>query len=306
MNLAGKKIVVTGGDSMIGRALVTELKKYTCEVTGTSHKYLDLMDYKSTYRYFHNIRPDYVFHLAGYNGNIRFNGKYPHDIFYKTTQMGLNVLNICKELQVKKVCSLISSCAYSPDVLMEESRFFEGKPHDTVEAHGFAKKILVEYGRQINKQYPDTRCTNVVVNHVYGPHDNFNPEKTKVVGSLIAKFEDAKKNNLAEVELWGSGNARREFIYVDDVAKYLPAILTEINDELINLGCNSDISIKELAETIQELVGYKGKIFWNGSSEGQMRKLLSSHRINKFLQLEFTSLKDGLKKTIEWYEAHHK
>jgi len=302
--LKDKVVIVTGPDSMIGRALISELKKLGSFVYAIPHTHFDLLDFKATKDVFKQIGANYVFHLAGYNGNIKFNSLYPADIFYRTSQLGLNVLKASQETGVEKTCCLISSCAYSPDYPLSETDFFKGSPHESVEAHGFAKKILVEYGRQIKKQY-GMDCINVCVNHVYGPYDSFDPNKTKVMGSLIRKFHDAKQNNEEYVELWGAGNVFREFIYVSDVAKYLPVAFEKYNDSfnLLNIASGEEISIKELAGLVKEATGFNGEIRWNGSDDGQKRKLLQNSKMKNILgELEFTPMSQGIKQTVEWYE----
>ncbi len=297
-------IIVTGSDSMIGRALCQKLLLLGSYVYKLPHRHFNLLDYNLTRDVFHQINADYVFHLAGYNGNLVFNSKYPADIFYRTSQLGLNVLKASQQTGISKVCSLISSCAYSPDFPLEESLFFQGSPHESVEAHGFAKKMLVQYGRQLKKQH-GMDCINICVNHVYGPYDSFDPYKTKVMGSLIKKFSDAKKNSAEYVELWGQGNAFREFIYVDDVAKYLPMAFERYNDsfEILNIASGEEISIKDLAGLVKKATGFEGEIKWSGSDDGQARKLLDNRKMKDTLgNLEFTPIEEGIQKTLDWYE----
>lgn len=305
--LSNKRVAISGPDSMIGRALFSSLYNRGNNIDCLQHtNFHDLSLWEDCLRTFSYIKADYYFHLAAYNGNIKFNAQYPCDIFERTALLGLNCLQAAYTCGVKKTCSLISSCAYPPELPLKEANFFAGKPHDSVEAHGFAKKLLVEYGRQIKKQH-GMDCINVVVNHVYGPYDNFDPNKTKVVGSLIKKFSDAKKNNDKFVELWGNGQARREFIYVDDVAKYLPIIFENYNDsfEVINLGCGQDYSILDLAHLICDLIGYNGKIKWLGGDDGQKRKLLDNTKITNLLgPLEFIPLDEGIWKTIDWFKKN--
>jgi GDP-L-fucose synthase len=305
--IKNKRIIITAPNSMIGRSISREVKRLGGYVYELPHENFDLLDFKVTKKAFLDIRADYVFNLASYNGNIKFNSIYPCDIFYRTTQIGMNVLTASVQSGVKRICSLISSCAYPPELPLIEENFFKGKPHDSVEGHGFAKKILVEYGRQIKKQH-NIDCINICVNHVYGPYDSFNPEKTKVVGSLINKFSDAKKNNDKFVELWGSGESYREFIYVDDVGKYIPFAFERYNDsfEILNIASGKEVSIKDLANIIKESVGFNGEIIWNGQNDGQKSKLLNNSKMKTlFGELEFLNLNEGIERTVDWYAKHN-
>ncbi len=300
-----KRVALTGPNSMIGIALREQLCNLGATVCLIPHNQFDLLKYEDALSALDwNI--DYCFHLGGWNGNLKFNEKYPADIYYRTAQMGLNVLKACQEMGIKKVCSLISSCAYSPDYPLSENYFFKGSPHESVEAHGFAKKTLIEFGRQLHKQYK-IDCINICVNHVYGPNDSFNPEKTKVMGSLIKKFSDAKKNNATYVELWGTGQVHREFIYVDDVAKYICLAFEKYNDSRtpLNIAAKEEISIADLAQLIKETVGYDGEIRWNGWPDGQKSKLLENDKMKRILgELRFTEINEGVRKTVEWYNEN--
>jgi len=303
------RIVLTGSNSMLGIASKKYLENYYY-VYSIPHSHFDLLDYNITKKAFSDVNCEYLIHLAAHNGNIDYNKKYPYDIYFITTQIGLNCLRAVVETGIKKVVSIISSCAY-PDMgnrTLYEYDFWNGEPNISVNAHGFAKRTILEFGRQINKQH-GIPCVGMVVNTCYGPNDNYSLEKTKVVGSFIKKFIDAKNNDDKEVVCWGSGKARREFIYCEDVGKYVNIVLNHYDDSdyPINIGAGIDYSIKELAEIISGAVGYKGKIVWDTSRpDGQMSKLLDNRRMKSiFGNLEFTSLEEGINKTVEWYVKHY-
>ena len=295
--MSNKRIIITGPDSMIGKAIRKEAEEKGHVVYPVTHSEHDLCSYDETASVFKETSPDYCIHLASLNGNISFNNKYPSDIFYTTSQIGLNVLNCCQRFGVKKVVSLISSCAY-PDTggLLKERNFWDGEPNPTVDAHGFSKRLLLEYSRQLYKQH-GLVSVGVVVNTCYGPHDNFDINKTKVMGGLIKRFIDAEKNEDPEV-----------FIYSDDVGKHTVGVLEKYNDPNypINIGCGKDVSIKELAEMIKQEVGYQGSLIWDDSRpDGQMRKLLDNTKMKRhFGELSFTPLHAGIHKTIKWYKEY--
>lgn len=304
INLENKTVLVTGGSSMIGRSIIKKLKKRNCKILNPSHKSLDLLDYNKTLKYFLKHKPDYVIHAAGYNGNISFNKLYPRDIFYRTSVMGLNTLLAASETGCGKIVSLLASCAYesTTDELKEEN-FLNGQPDASVEAHGLGKRNLFIMSKQISKQTGMLAvCT--IFNTAYGPHDNYNIEKTKVVGGLITKYLNAVEDGQDNVVCWGTGNPKRELIYCDDAAEGVIQTLEKYDNVNlpINIGFNKEYTIKELADKISSCVGYTGKTTWDTTKpDGQMRKILDSSRMAEFnIEIRRTSLENGLKKTIKW------
>lgn len=308
--ISDKRILITGGESMLGRAISKRLTEMDALVFPVSHKNTDLLDYDETKNLFQHIMPHYVIHCAGFNGNISFNKEFPSKIYAKTMQMALHVLNFSAASKVQKVVSLISSCAYPDlgDKALQEKDFWNGEPNRSVDAHGFAKRGILEFGRQITKQHK-IPCVGMCVNTCYGPHDNFSVEKTKVVGGLIKRFSEAKKNGDPYVECWGTGKAKREFIFAEDVGRYLPLVLQDYDDSEypINIGSGKEYEIRELAEKVKNAVGYEGEIRWDTSKpDGQMSKLLDNLCMRALWgNLEFTELDEGIQKTVEWYNAEH-
>ena len=306
IDLKRKKIAVTGASSMIGRAVVRGLKGRGAIVVPILHSNCDLRNYSGVESLFFRINVDYCVHLAGYNGNILFNRSYPADIFYNTTLMGLNVIRACASTGVEKVVTPLASCAYrSTDDALVEVDFDAGVPDASVEAHGLSKKAVYHYSRQANKQHGlQAVCT--VFNTAYGPHDSYDVDKTKVVGGLIKKFTEAADSGAKTVECWGTGSPRRELIYCHDAAEGIIQALEKYdNVELpINIGFGDDVSIKELAAMIADIVGFEGEIFWDTDKpDGQFRKILDSSRMKDYgIEIKNkTSLRVGLKRTIEWY-----
>lgn len=309
LQLADSTIGITGSDSMIGRAVASELVKRFGEsvhIQKIPHSKYDLLhQLEASYA----VRDcDFVFHCAGYNGNIMFNRTFPFNIFSRTTIMAMNVLGACYLNGVQKVVSPLASCAY-PDVdVLYEHEFWDGAPNETVEAHGLAKRNILALCRQIYRDDPQFKYVTTVFNTCYGPHDSFDVNKTKVVGGLISKFVEAVETKSEVVECWGSGAPRRELIYVDDAAAGMVDTMLYYDDPRLplNIGANTDTSIKELAETIADICGFAGKIEWNTEKpDGQFRKLLNNTRMTELLpSREFTPLRTGLEKTIEWYREN--
>jgi len=303
-------VMVTGGQSMIGRQVVSLLREKGYFVDPVPHSECDLTQEGPICERFEMVEPDYVIHLAGYNGGIAWNKKHPERIFRRTVRMGMNVLEAASLHDVKKVISIISSCAY-PDmgeIMMHEFDFWSGESNESVECHGLAKRFLHAYSKQLNKDEAiKGQYICAVVNNSYGPWDSFHPFKTKVVAALIKKFVEAKRDGLNSVECWGTGLPRREFIYCKDVARALVLIMeNESEVDLMNVGSGVDYSIKELTDKIAQLVGYEGEITWDSSKpDGQMRKMLNSKYFQKShgFKPEY-NLEQGLKETIDWYTSN--
>lgn len=296
------RILVTGSSSMIGGCICNDLEKEGHNVDRVLHSECDLLSYEQTLNRIRLFKPDFVVHAAGYNGGIEWNRLYPETIFARTARMGLNVLEACVEQNVTRVLSIISSCAY-PDKgqdMLYASDMWDGLPNQTVECHGLSKRILHAYSRQINKQHKKNYVCAVLTN-CYGPKDNTDPLKTKVVMALIKKFVEAQRDNLPEVVCWGTGSPRREFMYCEDAAEALGDVLFDwYQSDLVNVGVGYDVSIKELSEMIANIVGYKGRVTWDtAKSDGQMKKMLDSSALGYKPK---TLLAEGLTKTIEWFK----
>lgn len=295
---------------MIGRSVIQSLKKREAIIWPLFHQDIDLMDSKQTQELFEDIGAEYCIHLAGYNGNIRFNSIYPSDIYHRTTMMGLNVLKSCQQSGIKKVVSALSSCGYrASEEPLKETEFLNGEPDDSTEAHAYGKRDLLVYSKLLFKQF-DYLAVCTIFNTTYGLFDSFDLNKTKVVGSLIKKFVDAKDDGVEEVICWGTGTPRRELIYCDDVAEGIVQTLEKYDDPTkpLNIGFNEDITLQELAHKIADAAGYNGKISWDPSRpDGVLRKLLDSSRMRQFdIQIDQTPLEEGLKRTIEFYKEHNK
>jgi len=288
---------------MIGCCVCDVLEKQGHEVDRVKHSECNLLAVDETMNRLLSSKPDMVVHAAGYNGGIEWNRLYPEDIFARTARMALNVLESCVITNVSRVLSIISSCAY-PDKgqnVLVASDMWDGLPNPSVECHGLSKRILNAYSRQINKQHGKNYVCAVLTN-CYGPRDNTDPLKTKVVMALIKKFVDAKKADLPEVVCWGTGSPRREFMYCEDAAEALVKVLFDWHQsDLINVGVGYDVSIKELSELIADIVGYKGKVVWDTTkSDGQMKKMLDSSALDYKPK---TLLAEGLTKTIDWFRS---
>jgi len=311
--------MVTGGQSMIGRQVVELLREKNYFVDPVPHHECDLCNERALVERFEMLEPDCVIHLAGYNGGIHWNKTFPEKIFRRTSKMAMNVLEACSLFDVKKTVSVISACSYPnlQESVMSEDDLWSGPPNPTVECHGFAKRILHAYSRQLNHDSSITgQYICAIINNSYGPWDNYHPFKSKVVSGLIKKFVEAKQNGLESVECWGTGRPRREFTFCRDAARALIHIMeADESPELVNIGSGCDYTIKQLAESIADLVEYKGEIIWDTEKpDGQMRRMLNSDRLRSMgFVPEYSDdpdsgscegLRRGLREAIDWYVAN--
>ena len=254
-----------------------------------------------------DFQPDYIVNVLGKNGGIGYNIKYPGDIFYDNTVLGLNVLNSAAHSGKKpKVVSLLTSCGYPPPENggLFEKQYLVRDPHESVACHGYAKRNILLASQFYNKQY-GLRSICLVPNTVYGPRDRIDLDRTKVGMALVKKFVDAKREGRDYVELWGSGTALREFIYVEDVCELILQAMYKYDDYSLplNLGSGQEISIIDLANLIKRVVGFDGEIRTTNQPDGQGRKRLYMDRQIQILgNYDFTPLEEGIRRTVEWYK----
>lgn len=305
IDLANKKVGVTGAQGFIGKYLCKALESRKALVYKFEDKSI-LSNADLTTKYLEENSIEYVIHLAGYNGGIEFNRKYPADIFTINTILALNIISSCSRAKVKKLLSTITSCAY-PNVNSNEPHvainLHNGPPEENVACHGYAKRNIDIASRLYRKQYgldAITACPNTV----YGPGDRFDPERTKVMTSLIKKFVMAKQTDTKEVVCWGTGSPKREFIYVVDTAELLVQSLEKWEGEsLLNISSGQELTIKDLSELIAEKVGYKGRIIWDTTRpDGAMRKAIDTTQMKQcFGEFNFTPLSIGIEETVKWH-----
>lgn len=300
------KIYVAGHNGMVGSAIVRLLKKEGFEnIITANHQELDLTEQADVRRFLANQKPDYVILAAAKVGGIGVNIAHPAEFLYKNLAIQNNVIHYSYESGVKKLVFLGSSCIYPKDCPqpIKEEYFLSGKLEPTNEGYALAKIVGLKMTEYYNKQYGFS-SVNLMPCNLYGPNDHFDSQTSHVLSALIKKFVDAKEAESAEVVMWGTGNARREFMHVDDMAR---AVLFMINhhktQEFINIGWGEDISIKELADVIERKVNYNGKIIWDHTKpDGMARKCLD---VSKMRALGFApniKLSDGIDEMINIYK----
>ncbi len=300
-----KRILITGGDGFLGTHLVKRLKKFSPKkiVVPTFPKD-DLRKYNDCLKACKDI--DLVIHLAANVGGIGYNQGHPADLFDDNILMGVNMMRAARKQNVKKFVALGTICAYPKltPVPFKEKDLWMGYPEETNAPYGLAKKMQLIQAQAYRDQYGFNAIFLLPVN-LYGPGDNFNPKSSHVIPALIRKFIEAKKQNKEEVVVWGTGKPTREFLYVEDAAEGILLAAEKYNKpDPVNLGAGFEISIKELAELIKKLTGFKGKISWDRTKpDGQPRRMLDITRAKKeFGFVAKTPFKKGLQKTIDWFQ----
>lgn len=303
------KILITGSHGMVGTSLINKLRKngYNNLLTPSSSE-LDLRDQKITEKYFAENKIDYVIHLAAKVGGIMANIKFSADFLYDNMTIGLNVIENSKKYDIKKLLYLGSSCIYPRECKqpMKEEYLLAGNLEPTNEGYALAKISGLKLCEYYNKQH-GTNFISLVDCNLYGPNDHFDPNSSHVIPALILKFHDAKEKKLPFVEIWGTGKSRREFLYIEDATDAILYFMLNYDwDELrpfLNIGLGTDVSITELALLIKDIVGYNGKIKFDASKpDGMPRKLVDVSRATKFGWKAKVSLKEGIKKTYEWFK----
>ena len=299
------KIYIAGHKGLVGSAILRLLQKegYT-ELVYKTRKELDLTDQSSVSNFFKQEKPDYVFLAAAKVGGIHANNTYPADFIVDNIQIQTNIIKSSFENNVKKLLFMGSVCIYPKyaDVPVKESSLLTGMLEPTNDAYAIAKiagiKICQAYRKQYGVDYISTMPCNL-----YGVNDNFHPTNSHVLPALIRRFHEAKVNNLQEVVCWGDGSARREFLYVDDVANASLFLMNHYSsNEIINIGCGEDYTIKEVVELIKDVVGYSGTIVWDITKpNGTPKRLLDSNKLFNMGWRPKVKLENGLKKAYEWY-----
>lgn len=300
-----KKILITGGTGFLGKAVVNTLqsKGYTNLVP--KGKSIDLTCREETFDFFADEKPEAVIHLAATVGGIGANKENPGLFMYNNLVMGANTIEASRINKVDKFVMVGTVCAYPKftAVPFKEEDIWNGYPEETNAPYGIAKKALMQLVQSYHEQY-DFNGVNLIPVNMYGPYDNFDPSISHVIPALILKFYKAIKFDLEAVEVWGTGQASREFLYVSDCAHAISlALEKDVSPEPINIGTGGEIQIKYLAHTIAEVMGYKGAIYFNSSyPDGQPRRQLDISRAKERLGYEpKIDLLDGLETTVEWF-----
>ncbi|HXH83598.1 MAG TPA: GDP-L-fucose synthase [Candidatus Tectomicrobia bacterium] len=304
----GKRVTVTGGGGFLGSYVVETLRRRGCDApfVPRSRDY-DLRREPDIVRLLEEQRPHVVIHLAAVVGGIGANRENPGRFLYDNLIMGVQLIEQARRSGVEKFVTVGTVCAYPKfaPVPFREDDLWNGYPEETNAPYGLAKKMLLVQGQAYRQQYGFSSIHLVPVN-LYGPRDNFDPASSHVIPALIKKCVDAVESGAPSISVWGTGKASREFIYAADAAEGI-VLAAERYDgpDPVNIGTGSEITIRELAEMIADLTGFRGEIAWDPSKpDGQPRRMLDTSRAaERFGFRARTSFEDGLRRTVEWYRA---
>ena len=312
-----QKIYIAGHQGMVGSAIARQLEFENCQLITRTHSELDLTNQQQVSEFIVREKPDQIYLAAAKVGGIHANNTYPAEFIYQNLMIEANIIHAAFQNGVKKLLFLGSSCIYPRAVEqpMREDALLTGGLEATNEPYAIAKiagiKLCESYNRQYGKSHGiDYR--SVMPTNLYGPGDNYHPENSHVIPGLIRRFHEAKANNTPSVKIWGTGAPKREFLYVDDMAAASIHVMNLDADTYqaetqpmlshINVGCGTDITIRELAETICKVIGYQGNIDFDSTKpDGTPRKLMDSSRLNNLGWQPKIELEQGLKLAYEDY-----
>ncbi len=303
-----KKVLVTGGNGFLGKNVIELLGSHGYNTFIASRKNgVNIVVYESILKYLREVFPEIIIHCAAHVGGIAYNRLHPIEVFEDNTLIGLNIVKACNEVGIKVLINVMPNCTYPGDMEeYEESKWWDGAMHESVLTYGLPRKMLWGSCFAYCQRNPEFKPVHLIFPNMYGPGDHFEMVRSHALGALIAKIVNAKKNNKNIVEIWGTGNPVREWLYVKDGAMSILKTLENFNkfqpNEIMNIGVRKGISIKELAFLIKEIVGWKGEfIFQIGKPDGAMKKILVAEKMKEKLNWNpSTELREGIKETIEW------
>jgi len=302
-----KRVAVTGGAGFLGSNVVRKLRERGCEhVFIPRSKDYDLREKEAIVKMYEDSRPDIVIHLAAVVGGIGANQKYPGKFFYDNAIMGIQLIEQGRQFGIEKFVCIGTICAYPKytPVPFKEENLWNGYPEETNAPYGLAKKMLLVQLQAYRQQYGFNGIYLLPVN-LFGPRDNFDPEYSHVIPAIIKKFVDAKHQGDKKIVAWGTGEATREFLYVEDAAEGIVLATERYNkSDPVNLGAGEEIKVRDLVYLIKELTGFEGEVEWDATKpNGQPRRRLDISRAKREFGFEARmSFEQGLANTIAWYE----
>lgn len=305
-NKFSKKIFVPGGNGFLGSRVAKNLKEKHIDIVSLSLRDgIDFRDFGQTKKLFENERFDAVINCAAFVGGIQFGYEKPGEIFYNNVLMSTALMEAARLTNVKRFVNPISNCSYPEHLAKDftEDEWWNGPLHESVLVYGFVRKASWVQSWAYYKQY-GFEAINLILPNMYGPGDHFEETRSHALGALIMKFVEAERKKQPKVVVWGTGKPIREWLYADDAVEALiKALEIDFVIEPINVGVGKGISILELAQLIKEISGYKGEIILDKSKpDGAPYKTMNNDRLKKiFNWVPPTSLREGIKKTVEWY-----
>lgn len=307
-----KKIAITGGNGFFGSYIVKRLQQISCEIfIPKTKKGLDFRRREDCVSYIGSIKPDIIINCAAKQGGIAYHTGKQADLFMDNMLMGLFLMEAAQIAGVAKFVNIVAGCSYPGYIEkteLNEEDYWNGRIHDSIFSYGFSRKASVVYGLALKKQY-NFNSIHLIMANMYGPGEHFNPDQSKALAGLVKKIYEAKENNMPEVEVWGSGKPVRDWLYIKDGVEAVLKAGAVYNDiEPMNIATGVGVSIKELAETIREVIGYSGNLVYNTSKpDGALRKTFGIHKMKSQLQwVPKTTIEDGIRETVAWFSKNHK
>mgnify|MGYP001226320189 FL=1 len=303
------KVIVFGSNGLVGSSIsrILEDSVKVKQLIKSNRSELDLFDKKNVEKFVKKHRPDVIINAAAKVGGIHANDTKRTEFILENLKINMNILESCLEMPSIKIINLGSSCIYPLNAKnpINESEFMNGKLEPTNSPYAMAKLSAIEIGRSMSKQFGH-KVLNLMPTNLYGPNDYFSDLDSHVIPALIHRMQKTIENDEDKFTVWGSGSPLREFLYVDDLSNFINFIIDkEIENDLINVGSGQEISIKNLALLIKDLMGFQGDVVFDSSKpDGNPRKLLDSSLMNELGWNDFTDLRNGLTSTIKWYKSN--
>ena len=300
-----EKIFLTGGTGMVGSNIREHSESHKYTIFAPSSKEVDLTNYEQVNNYIAEVQPDIIVHSAGLVGGIQANIKNPVGFLVKNLQMGLNVILAAQQNNVKKLLNLASSCMYPRDmeIGLTEDMILKGELEPTNEGYALAKVVATRLCEYMNREDEKWQYKTAIPCNLYGKYDKLDPKHSHMVPAVIRKIYEAKENNIDEVEIWGDGLSRREFMYAGDLADFVYYALAHFDKmpQNLNVGLGADYTINEYYQVIAKVIGYEGTFTHDLSKPmGMKKKMIDNTKLTAFGWQPKTSLKEGIKLTLEY------
>ncbi|QDO83502.1 GDP-L-fucose synthase [Shewanella psychropiezotolerans] len=304
------KILLTGANGMVGRNILAVSTMHNHEFLSPSSSELDLLDGNAVYQYVEKHQPDMIIHAAGVVGGIQANMARPVKFLVDNMQMGINILTAANDIGVVNFLNLSSSCMYPRDAInpLSEELILKGELEPTNEGYALAKITSTRLCEYISKETPSRLYKTIIPCNLYGRFDKFDPNHSHMIPAVIRKIDEAKNNQVSEIDIWGDGEARREFMYAEDLAEFIFYALDNfaIMPQNLNVGLGTDYTINEYYQAVADVVGYTGEFTHDLSKPvGMRQKLIDDAKLKEFGWVYKTSLEVGIQKTYEFYLSEY-
>ncbi len=300
------KILITGASGMVGKNLSNHKEMQSYHLLTPSSRELDLLDGQSVKKYLEKNVPDLIIHCAGRVGGIQANIKHPVDFLIQNLDMGKNLVLSARDLKIKKIINLGSSCMYPRDAInpLKEDTILKGELEPTNEGYAIAKVSVAKLCEYINREDETFVYKTLIPCNLYGYHDKFDPKHSHMIPAVIRKIHEAKESDSNEIDIWGDGEARREFMFAEELSDFIAYAIPRLEEmpSYLNVGLGYDFSINEYYQAIAKVVGYKGKFVHDLSKPvGMKQKLVDVSKLNNFGWKSKLSLEDGINKTYNYF-----